>query len=141
MVRAMTDSSTRICPWCSTPILAGAAACSKCGAAVEGAAVLDIPSVTVPDPRASLSFDEGLVTGSADADAIQPPSEAVRLEMRKMELEAEIANAGGSVMNPNGDEAILVGRPSQEAIEALKAGLLDDTLPASEPDPSESSAQ
>jgi hypothetical protein len=102
---------------------------------------LDIPSVTVPDPRASLSFDEGLVTGSADADAIQPPSEAVRLEMRKMELEAEIANAGGSVMNPNGDEAILVGRPSQEAIEALKAGLLDDTLPASEPDPSESSAQ
>jgi hypothetical protein len=58
-----------------------------------------------------------------------------------MELEAEIANAGGSVMNPNGDEAILVGRPSQEAIEALKAGLLDDTLPASEPDPSESSAQ
>jgi hypothetical protein len=127
MVRAMTDISTRICPWCSTPIPAGAGACPKCGAAVEGAAVLDIPGVTVPDPKASLSYDEGFVTGVADEDAIQPPTDAVRLEIRKMELEAQIANAGGVVMSPTGDEAIEVGAPSQEAIEALKAGLLDGT--------------
>jgi hypothetical protein len=127
MVRAMTDISTRICPWCSTPIPAGAAACPKCGAAVEGAAMLDIPGVTVPDSKTSLAYDEELVTGVADEDAIQPPTDAVRLEIRKMELEAQIANAGGTVMNPTGDEAIEVGAPSQEAIEALKAGLLDET--------------
>jgi hypothetical protein len=138
----MTDSSTRICPWCSTPIPSGAAACPKCGAAVEGATVLEIPGVTVPDPKASLSFDEGLVPAApVDEAAVQPPSEAVRLEMRKMELEAEIANAGGVVMNPTGDEAIVVGRPSEEAIEALKAGLLDDTEFVAEMDASEPTAQ
>jgi hypothetical protein len=138
----MTDSSTRICPWCSTPIPAGAAACPKCGAAVEGATVLEIPGVTVPDPKASLSFDEGLVPAApVDEAAVQPPSEAVRLEMRKMELEAEIANAGGVVLNPTGDEAIVVGRPSEEAIEALKAGLLDDTEFVAEMDASEPTAQ
>lgn len=138
----MTDSSTRICPWCSTPIPSGAAACPKCGAAVEGATVLEIPGVTVPDPKASLSFDEGLVPAApVDEAAVQPPSEAVRLEMRKMELEAEIANAGGVVLNPTGDEAIVVGRPSEEAIEALKAGLLDDTEFVAEMDASEPTAQ
>jgi hypothetical protein len=138
----MTDSSTRICPWCSTPIPSGAAACPKCGAAVEGATVLEIPGVTIPDPKASLSFDEGLVPAApVDEAAVQPPSEAVRLEMRKMELEAEIANAGGVVLNPTGDEAIAVGRPSEEAIEALKAGLLDDTEFVAEMDASEPTAQ
>lgn len=138
----MTDSSTHICPWCSTPIPSGAAACPKCGAAVEGATVLEMSGVTVPDSRASLSFDEGLVPAApVDEAAVQPPSEAVRLEMRKMELEAEIANAGGAVMNPTGNEAILVGQPSREAIEALKAGLLDETAPTTETDPTENSAQ
>lgn len=139
----MTESSTNICPWCSTPIPSGAAACPKCGAAIEGATVLEIPGVTVPDPRASLSTDEGLLRDApVDEEAIQPPSEAVRLEMRKMELAAEIANAGGSVMNPTGgDEARIVGRPSREAIEALKAGLLDATAPTAEPEPTEHPAE
>ena len=68
MVRAMTDSSTRICPWCSTSIPAGAAACPKCGAAVEGATVLDIPGVTVADPKAAFDRDEGLVPAGLAAD-------------------------------------------------------------------------
>ena len=137
MVRAMTDSSTRICPWCSTSIPAGVAACPKCGAAVEGATVLDIPGVTVADPKATFDRDEGLIPAylKADESALEPPSEAVRLEMRKMELEAEIANAGGAVMNPTGDESISVGRPSDEAIEALEAGLLDETALSDEVDP------
>ncbi len=137
MVRAMTDSSTRICPWCSTSIPAGTAACPKCGAAVEDATVLDIPGVTVAGPKAAFDRDEGLIPAGlkADESALEPPSEAVRLEMRKMELEAEIANAGGAVMNPTGDEAISVGRPSDEAIEALEAELLDETTLADETDP------
>ena len=88
----MTDTSTRICLWCSTPIPAEAAACPKCGAAVEGATAREIPGVTVPDPGASLFADEGLLRAAPIAEeAILPPSEAVRLEMRKMQLEAEIA--------------------------------------------------
>lgn len=138
----MTDSSTRICPWCSTPIPPGASACSKCGAAVEGAATVEIPRVTARGPNAPLGPTEaGRDSAPVTEEAIQPPPEAVRLEMRKMELEAEIANAGGAVMNPTGNEAILVGQPSREAIEALKAGLLDETAPTTETDPTENSAQ
>ena len=143
------EETNRICPWCSTPIPSSAGACPKCGALVEGAIAKDIPGLTVVDPKATLGVpDEGLVPDIVDPkallragydapvnpEAILPPSEAVRLEMRKMELEAQIENAGTSVMNPSGDESIDVGAPSKEAIEAYDAGLLDKTGPAGETD-------
>jgi hypothetical protein len=152
----MTDSPTRICPWCSTPIPSGAAACPKCGAAVEGADVGQIPGVTVSNSKAPLRPGEGLVpdgvdphawfaagrnSAPVDEEAFRPPSEAVRLEMRKIELETQLANAGGSVMNPTGDEARNVGQPSQEAIDALKAGLLNETAPAAETNPEQHPAE
>jgi hypothetical protein len=54
--------------------------------------------------------------------------------MRKMELAAQIENAGAVVMNATGEEAILVGRPSDEARAAANAGELDDVGPAGETD-------
>ena len=144
------DETNRICPWCSTPIPSTADACPKCGAIVEGAIAKDIPGLTVVDPLAVLGVpDEGIVpdvidpkvllkTGVYEAptnpEALLPPSDAVRLEMRKMELEAQIENAGTELMNPNGDESIDAPAPSDEAIEALQAGLLDKTGPAGETD-------
>jgi hypothetical protein len=149
----MDQTTFRICPWCSTPIPSTSAACPKCHALVEGATITDIPGVTSVDPNATLGVpDEGMVPDVIDplaliragnqpdpreAAAVAPPSDAVRLEMRKMELEAQIENAGSVVMNPSGDEAILVGRPSDEALAAEKAGLLDATGPAGETDLSE----
>jgi hypothetical protein len=121
-------------------------ACPKCHALVEGAIMADIPGVTEVDPTAKLDLpDEGRIPDEIDplallragtdvdpreAAAVAPPSDAVRLEMRKMELEAEIENAGSVVMNPTGEEAILVGRPSDEALAAEEAGLLDPDLAA-----------
>ena len=35
----MDETTSRICPWCSTEIPAGAGACPNCGALVEGAIV------------------------------------------------------------------------------------------------------
>ena len=148
------DETNRICPWCSTPIPAKAAACPKCRALVEGAIAQDLPGVTVVDPKANLGPGEGLMPDLIDpkallqvgrddvinVEAVLPPSEAVRLEMRKMELEAQIENAGSVVMNPKGDEAIAVGRPSAEAIEAYEAGLLDKEGPAGETDLAELAA-
>jgi hypothetical protein len=144
------EETNRICPWCSTPIPSSADACPKCGALVEGAIAKDIPGLTVVDPKAALGVpDEGLIPDVVDPrallkvgvyepavnpEAILPPSEAVRLEMRKMELEAQIENAGTSVMNPKGDESIDAGPPSVEAIEEYEAGLLDKTGPAGETD-------
>ena len=133
----MTDSSTRICPWCSSAIPEGATACPKCGAPVEGATVTEITGITVPDAKSSLAPDGATLSD----EAIQLPSDAVRFEMRKMELEAEIENAGGVVLDPTGDEAMDVGRPSREAIEALEAGLLDVTGPAGETNPAETAGE
>jgi hypothetical protein len=143
------DESNRICPWCSTSIPGGATACPKCGATAEGSVVQEIPGLTVVEPKATLGPDEGLVPdkldpkawleaghggGAIDLEAVRPPSEAVRREMRKIELEAEIENAGGVVMNPTGGESREAGPPSIEAIEAYQAGLLDETGPAGETD-------
>ena len=130
------DETNRICPWCSTPIPTAQAACPKCGAVVEGAIIKEIPGLTVVDPKATLGSDYApTVLGAVpDHDPFEPPSEAVRREMRKMELEAQIENAGTTVMNPTGDESIAVGPPSIEALEAYNAGLLDKTGPAGETD-------
>jgi len=135
------DQPNRICPWCSTPIPGNAHACPQCGALVEGQLATDIPSVTVVDPTAKLGVpDEGNIPDDfdpkawlragyeekVDLEAVLPPNEAVRAEMKRMELEAQIENAGTTVMNPAGDESIEVNEPSAEAIAALQAGLLDD---------------
>jgi len=109
----------------------------------------EIPGVTVVDPKAKLGFDEGRIPDAIDPrawiragyddpvvneEAILPPSEAVRLEMRKIELEGEIENAGRSVLGTTGDSTRYVGLPSIEALEAYEAGLLDATGPAGETD-------
>jgi hypothetical protein len=150
------EETNRICPWCSTPIPSSADACPKCNALVEGAIAKDIPGLTVVDPKATLGIpDEGVIPDIIDPkallkvgvyeapvnhEAILPPSEAVRLEMRKMELEAQIENAGTELMNPKGDESIDAGPPSIEAIEAYEAGLLDEEGPAGETDLAELAA-
>jgi hypothetical protein len=129
------DETNRICPWCSTPIPASQSACPKCGAAVEGATVADLPGVTVVDPKAlDPGYVPSVLSTPTDHDPFQPPSEEVRREMRKLELEAQIERAGTELMNPTGDESIPVGPPSIEAIAAYKAGLLDKTGPAGETD-------
>jgi hypothetical protein len=130
--------TSKSCPWCSTPITAGATTCPNCGAVVEGEAGADVPGVTEIDAKASLGADEGQVPdafdpaswltagrgGPVDHDAVAPPSEAVRAEMHRMELEAEIANAGGMVMGATDDVARDAPLPSEEAIEALEKGLI-----------------
>ena len=150
------DETAQICPWCSTPIPAGTGACPKCGAVVEGAVAPEIPGLTIVDLDAKeRARAEGIVPTVVDAlsilgprgdgvvaniDAIRPPSDAVRLEMRKIALESQIENAGGEVMNPVGDESLDAGAPSDEAIAAEEAGLLDKTGPAGETDLAELAA-
>ena len=137
------EESARICPWCSAPIPAEVHVCPRCGAAVEGSVGTEIPGLTTVDPKPMRGAApeavpnplEWLTAGRepvGNEEAFRPPSEAVRLEMRKMELEAQILNAGTEVMNPTGDVTIEVGAPSQEAVAAFEAGLLDASGPAGE---------
>jgi hypothetical protein len=84
----------------------------------------------VIDPVAILREERALEAENPAAFA--PPTDAVRLEMRKMELAAEILNAGEAVMDADSDMANRVGKPSREALEAAQAGLLEDAVPPSE---------
>jgi hypothetical protein len=142
---AMSETTT--CPWCSSTIPAGASRCPSCNATVEGAATPEILGVAEPSPKPPLPPDAGIVPEAIDPVAIlreeraqeaenpaafAPPSDAVRQEMRKMELAAQILNAGETVMNPGSDMANDVGRPSRQALEAAREGLLDDAVPPSE---------
>lgn len=140
------DETIRPCPWCSALTPVDAKVCPRCGAALESGAAADIPGVTsvdpsatlgpppaaIPNPIAWLRAGDEAVPGSDEA--FQPPSEAVRLEMRRMELEAQIENAGTELVNPTGDESLDAGAPSPEAIVARESGLLDQTGPAGETD-------
>jgi hypothetical protein len=154
------DETNRICPWCSTAIPATETTCPKCGAAVEGAIVAEVPGLTTVETKATLDGSDDPIrtelghdpwsgaelgtagepaaveplTAEEERKAVAPPSEPVLHEMRKIELEAEIENAGTDLMNPTGDETIPAGLPSIEAIEAYEAGLLDETGPAGETD-------
>ncbi len=139
------DTTSNSCPWCSTTIPAGAAACPQCGAAIEGVVSSDIPGVTSVDGGASLGPDEGqipdgidpsawLMAGrggeEVDRDAVALPSDQVKAEMLRIELEAELANAGSATLGAADDEARLARRPSAEALEALREGLI--SLPEAE---------
>ena len=148
-VRRMDETTSSICLWCSAEIPAGAAACAKCGALVVGAKAVDLPGVTEVDPNAKLPDEPdlpdflepglllhaGMETTASDEPtdeaAIAPPTPEVALEMKKMELEAQIANAGTDVIGPD-DVTIEAGAPSDEALEAYRAGLLDKQGPAGE---------
>jgi hypothetical protein len=100
--------------------------------AAFGAPAPETAPATVAETAAETAAEERL--------AVEPPTDAVRKEMRKIEFEAEIENAGTELMNPTGDESIDAGPPSDEAMAAYEAGLLDKTGPAGETDLAELAA-
>jgi hypothetical protein len=131
--------------------------CPSCGAPVEGKDVPDIPGVTSVDSTAEIRDDEGFVPDFidpgawydagrdgliADESAIAPPGPEVAREIERMKLEAEIDNAGQSVIATNlsdffhrfgnGDETIDAREPSPEAEAAFEAGLLGNSGSAEE---------
>jgi hypothetical protein len=101
------------CPWCSAVLPAAAIACPSCGATLTSAsgAEPDIRGVTSLDPEAILraradvsrprsrilSFITGDVGeetgGSVSPESLAPPSDDVRREMLRLQLEAERADA------------------------------------------------
>jgi hypothetical protein len=118
-MHGMTEESlaggaeTSICPWCSATYTGDPETCPSCGAvlAVDPAADPSLPGLTAIDPAAlvraktpttrsrnrilswiSGDYLEEAGGDPADAGALAPPDLAVRREILRLELEAEVAN-------------------------------------------------
>ena len=106
------EAEASICPWCSATYTGDPEHCPSCGAvlAVDPAADPSLPGLTAIDTAAIvraktpttrsrnriLSWISGEypdeTTSVADAGALAPPEPAVRREIFRLELEAEVAN-------------------------------------------------
>src|SRR5689334_23245150 len=104
-----------ICPWCSTQVTADTATCPTCGAVLKGDDETILPGVTAVDDKVlrgetakapqrnrllswiSGDYDEAEGAAKADPAAIAPPDAEVQREIRRLELEAEVANLQAEV--------------------------------------------
>jgi hypothetical protein len=98
--RKKETGETTTCPWCSATVPIEASTCLSCGASLRDAAQGDIAGVTQIDPAAilrrkgikSARLAGWLGTNTPEQDTlggkVEPPSEAVRREMLRLELAA-----------------------------------------------------
>lgn len=134
-----------ICPWCSASYTGDPEDCPSCGATLTPDPAIDpaLPGLTAIDTAAIvrsktpvnkprnrlLSWisgeypDEGVST--TDAAALAPPDQAVRREILRLELEAEVANLQAEA------DAILAEAAVEGRVPASGAGApADDVAPA-----------
>lgn len=97
-----------VCPWCSAAVTPETVTCPSCNAVLQSTEEPNLPGVTAVDVQAArgenrppqrsrlLSWISGEypedVLDPADAQAIAPPDPDVQLEIRRLRLEAEVAN-------------------------------------------------
>lgn len=105
---AVTPPESTRCPWCSTVAPAGATTCSSCGAALIASSEGSVPGVTSIDAEAVLRGRTtakprggllGMLSGetgdtvdaptAAELSSLAPPPVSVRMEMMRLELDAE----------------------------------------------------
>ena len=98
---AQGSGETTTCPWCSATVPVEAPKCPSCGASLRDAAEGDILGVTQVDPAAvvrtkrirsrNIAAFLGVGDGPDDEEStgkVEPPSDAVKREMLKLELAA-----------------------------------------------------
>jgi hypothetical protein len=123
---AAAGSGASVCPWCSATYTGDPEACPSCGAAltVDPATDPSLPGVTAIDPAAIVRakapvarprsrllswisgdyIDDGL--SPAEAGALAPPDDAVRREMLRLALQAEVADLQAEADAIRADEAM-----------------------------------
>ena len=162
-MRAMADEplseggpTASICPWCSATYAGDPENCPSCGATLSPDPAIDpsLPGLTAIDAAAIvrsktppskprnrlLSWisgeypEEGV--SSADAAALAPPDQAVRREILRLELEAEVANLQAEA-DAILSEAAIEGRVPVAAQDAptAEAEPVTDVAPVSSADP------
>jgi hypothetical protein len=154
------------CPWCSAPLPSDEeTACPSCGATLVGDAEAALPGVTALDAEAIMrnarsatpqrrsrllswisgEYDEGGET-PAPPGSLAPPPPAVRREMLRLELEAEVASLQAETESLESEAEVEAREEGREpdadddhvAAEGLEPpmpadGLIGDTPPDYEP--------
>jgi zinc ribbon protein len=131
-----TPASSR-CPWCSASVPAGVETCPSCGAAlvgsgegVPGVSVIDTEAVlrnrSAPKPRGGLlgflsgeTGDTVDTPSEAEMASLAPPDTNVRIEMLRLELEAERQRL-------ESEGAVLASEVAEEDGTPIPAGLFGD---------------
>ena len=131
------------CTWCSAPLPSDhEATCPSCGATLIGEGDAAVPGLTAIDAEAILRNARtakakprsrllGWISGDYDEGpdappppgSLAPPPDAVRREMLRLELEAQLANA----------EAETAAMSAEVAVEAGHSLAPGDAVPATEP--------
>jgi len=108
----MSGSTATICPWCSATLPSDdEVSCPSCGATLTADVEPQLPGVTAIDAQAIARASQAPVRQSrsrllswisgeydagegapADSGALAPPDGAVKREILRLELEAEVAN-------------------------------------------------
>ena len=131
-----TPASSR-CPWCSASLPAGTETCPSCGAALVATGE-GVPGVTSIDAEAVLRNRQapksrggllGFLSGEtgdtvdqpseAEMASLAPPDTNVRIEMLRLELEAERQRL-------ESEGAVLASEVAEEAGTPIPAGLFGD---------------
>ena len=116
------------CPWCSAELKNNPARCPSCGASLHEDPAAEIPGVTQLDPAAgavarpaprSRSLCGGLsgeyepAEGAGERESVSPPSDAVRAELARLEMEAIQAEIAADAAKAAAEqtEAALVPEP------------------------------
>ena len=129
--------ATSRCPWCSASLPVGAETCRSCGAAlvatgegVPGVSVIDTEAVlrnrSAPKPRGGLlgflsgeTGDTVDTPSEAELASLAPPDTNVRIEMLRLELEAERQRL-------ESEGAVLASEVAEEDGTPIPAGLFGD---------------
>jgi hypothetical protein len=149
----MPDKSTPAtsrCPWCSASVPAGTETCPSCGAALVASGDGGVPGLTAIDAEAVLrnrsqpksrggllGFLSGETGDTVDAPSesemasLAPPDTNVRIEMLRLEIEAERQRL-------ESEGASLAADAAEETGTAIPAGLFGDANEV--PDPGVSAA-
>jgi hypothetical protein len=151
---ATTGATARAprCNWCSAVLPSDhETTCPSCGATLVGDGETSVPGLTAIDaeailrnartakakPRSRLlgwisgDYDGG-VEPSATPGSLAPPDEAVRREMLRLELEAQVANAEAEVGAMAADAAVEEGRslaPAEATPASASAAAPEDPVP------------
>src|SRR5258708_23820893 len=119
------------CPWCSSEVAGDPASCPSCGAALREETNADIPGVTQLDPAATtarptprsrgilgwLSGEYEGAEGAGERASVEPPSQAVRAEMARLEMEAIQAQLDAAAAEQAAEAGTPTGPPEEPAPE------------------------